>query len=232
MRKLRAAVLLLGFAGLLYGGWFVWNSEFLKLRTVEVGGNQKVAKEVVASTSGLEPGSHLLRLSMKSVESRVESISWIKDARVERILPSKVRIFVTERVPAAQISLATTSFLADEEGVVLEQGNGEFLIVSGLPIDALVPGDHITHPQYRDGLEIAKRLPIDIRRQLVRIKAPTLDGIVLEFSDGMAVLYGAAEVMSEKNFAIEALLAEAATTGAKIASIDVRVPRRPAVRMR
>lgn len=232
MRKLRAAVLLLGLAGLLYGGWFVWNSEPLKLRTVEVGGNEKVAKEVVASTSGLVPGSHLLRLSMKSVEDRVESISWIKDARVERILPSRVRIMVTEREPTAQISLATTSFLADEEGVVLEQGVGEFLVVSGLPIEALVPGDHVTHPQYRHGLAIAKGLPIDLRKQLVRIKAPTLDGIVLEFSDGMTVLYGAAEVMSEKNFAIQALLAEVATTGGTIASIDVRVPRRPAVTMR
>lgn len=232
MKRLRSAIILLAIAGLGYGGWLGWNSEALRLRVVEVGGNHKISKEEVAEVSGLVPGTHLLRLSTHEVADRVESLAWIRDARVERIVPSKVRITITERAPVARVSLAAANYLADEEGVILEEGSEAPVVIVGLPLERLNPGDRITLAQYRHALSVANQLDPPIRERLARIRAATVDGIVLELGDGTTILYGAAEGISEKNFAIGALIEEAAATGAQIASIDVRVPRRPAVRRR
>lgn len=230
MRKMRSLFLILGLAGLAYGGWVGWHSEALKLRTVEVGGNEKVDKELIASASELTPGTHLLQLSTSDVADQVKKIPWVLDARVERIVPSKVRITVTERTPVAQVLLLGTSFVADEEGVVLEEGAGTGVVISGLPIDALKAGNRLELAQYRHALEIFGRLQPTLKEKVTLIKAPSVDGIALEFQDSLTVLYGAAEQMKEKNFAIRALLDEAAGRGARLLSIDVRVPRRPSVR--
>lgn len=88
-------------AGVVYGGWVLWHSSALELRRVEVAGNHHVTKEELAAVSGLAPGAHLLLLSTNRVADKIESLSWVRDVRVERIIPSRVRITVTERTSAA-----------------------------------------------------------------------------------------------------------------------------------
>lgn len=232
MKLFRVAIALALISGVAYTGRLIWNSDALRLKKIEVAGNRHVTKEEVAAATELTPGMHLLRLSPRAVAAKIGEIAWIRDARVERIIPSKVRITVIERVPSARVSLDAAGYLVDQEGVVLEEGADAPIVVAGLPIQSLRPGDRITLPQYRQALAIARGLKGSLRDKLIRIKAPTLDGITLEFADGVSVLYGVAEQMEEKNFAITSLLDQALAEGTKIATIDVRVPRRPAVRPR
>lgn len=232
MRKSRFVVLVALLGGLGYGGWLTWHSSALALRRVEVVGNTHVTKEELAAASGLVPGTNLLVLSTGRVASKIESLAWIRDVRVERIIPSKVRITVTERTAAAKVLLPGGAYIVDEEGVVLDEGGDAPVALVSLPMEGLTAGDRITLPQYHEALRIVRGLNPSLRAKLDRVRAPTVDGITLELSDGVTILYGAAELMREKNFAVSALLNDAASSARGIASIDVRVPRRPAVRLR
>ena len=49
-----------------------------------------------------------------------------------------------------------------------------------------------------------------------------------ELSGGPVILFGAAERLEDKRFALEAVTRTAAADGVTLASIDVRVPERPA----
>lgn len=238
MRPVRVIVTLLFIAGLGFAGAEAWDSSALRLVTVEVAGNVHVTKEEVAAASGLSLGVHLLKISSDSVERMVERLAWVKHARVERVIPSTVRITVTERTPAAQLVVSDGTFIADEEGVLLgpapsvHADGGGLVTITGLTLDKPEPGMHIGLPQYEQALLVSGGVEPAIRERLIRIRAPTVDGIALELSDGLVITFGAAEDLDEKNLAIRSVIAEADARGERLASIDVRVPRRPSVRAR
>lgn len=234
MKLIRLAVAGFVGAGLVYGAAVTWSSPPLKLRRIEVAGNEKVSKDEVAAASGLVAGVHLLTLSTADVSTRVEALPWIRTSRVERIIPSKVRITVTERQPAAEVLVSEAQLLVDREGVVLETASGDtsFVKIADLPTRAARPGDRITLAQLREALEIFEALDPEIRMRTALVRAATVDRITLELEEGTSIIYGAGEKTEEKNFAIKALLAQAETEGRRLARIDVRVPKRPAVILR
>lgn len=232
MRIARIIVLLLAAAGLAFGGARAWRSSYLELRTVEVEGNRRVSTDELVRASGLHRGVHLLRMSTEGTARKVESHPWIAKARVERIIPSTVRITVTERSAAAVVAIGPRTYLADREGVVLEEGTAPLVAILDLPRGEARPGDRLSLPQFEAALDVAGRLPPDLRARLSSVRASSLDRIILELQGGISVLYGVNEQVEDKNFAIRALLADAGADGRQIAWIDVRVPSRPAVRPR
>ena len=60
------------------------------------------------------------------------------------------------------------------------------------------------------------------------VRAPSAEAITLELAGGPAILFGPAERLGDKRFALEAVTERAEAEGMVLASIDVRVPQRPA----
>lgn len=242
MRVVRVAVAAVCGAAVTLGASALWDSPVLGLRKVEVGGNHRVEARDVVVASELSARDHLLRISTSSVASHVERSPWVAQARVERILPSRVRITVVERAPAAVVIAGPSSYLVDGEGVVLEKVAGagtrpfaagvRLPVVAELPVEALMPGEHVGPSQYREVLAILRSLPPTVRERVATVRAPSAEGIAIELSDGLVILHGAARQQGDKTFAIQALVEKAASGGTALASIDVRVPTRPAVRLR
>jgi cell division protein FtsQ len=226
----RIFILLLTGATLATSGWIFWNSSALELRRIEVSGNLHIPKEEIAAATELSAGMRLLDIQTARVARRVETIAWVADAKVERIIPSKLRISITERTPVAQVSLSGRNYFVDREGIVLSEGTGLELAIGGLPLKSLIVGQRISLRQYRESLVVLDGLEKSIRSRVESIEAPSVDRITLHLTDGTTVLFGAAERVSDKNYALTAILAEAAKEGAKYSWIDVRVPDRPAVR--
>lgn len=228
-RALQALAASLVGAGLAYGGVLIWRSPAVELTTIEVSGNRRVGSSEVVAASGLEPGDHLFRVKVDRVARQVEAIAWIERARVERIIPSRIRVTVAERRPVAAVVLPGATFLADRSGVVLEEGSADGLLgVADLPLEVPSPGDQITHAQFGQALRIVESLPAELRRAVQVVRAPTAERISLELEGGTVIVYGPAREMEQKNLAITAVLEREQA----VASIDVRVPSRPAVRPR
>jgi len=79
-----------------------------------------------------EPGKfYMLRIG--SAERRIaKSCPYVKSARVRYMIPSTVRIEVSERMPAALLRLEGTSLIIDKEGYLLELNQqGE---MAGMPV--------------------------------------------------------------------------------------------------
>lgn len=74
-------------------------------------------QEVIAR-SRLRAGMHMLDVNPGEASERVESLPWVRKARVMRRLPDKVRIVVEERRPRAMVSRGAVWYV-DEEGVLL-----------------------------------------------------------------------------------------------------------------
>ena len=106
----------------------------VKPEQIEVNGNHIVSREAVLQQFVRDRGRSVLRIPLDSRRSALEEISWIESAMVQRILPNRIRVDLTERTPIAFLN-GTELALIDARGVILDRPHGEdlqFPIVTGL----------------------------------------------------------------------------------------------------
>ena len=107
----------------------------VKPEQIEVNGNHIVSREAVLQQFARDRGRSVLRVPLDSRRSALEEISWIESAMVQRILPNRIRVDLTERTPIAFLRNGTELALIDAHGVILDRPRGEdlqFPIVTGL----------------------------------------------------------------------------------------------------
>ncbi len=107
----------------------------VKPEQIEVNGNHIVSREAVLQQFVRDRGRSVLRVPLDSRRSALEEISWVESAMVQRILPNRIRIDLTERTPIAFLRNGTELALIDSHGVILDRPHGEdlqFPIVTGL----------------------------------------------------------------------------------------------------
>lgn len=220
--------------GLFYGGVVAAESPAFDLQTVELAGDSggKVTVGDVMSAGRLQPGQNLLKVPTDQAAGRIESLPWVSDATVERILPSRIRVTIVQRQPAFVIMAGQTPWLVDGEGVVLEQAEMGLLHLIDLPVGELEAGRTLGVPQFQHVARIVDSLPPFLRGRLHRIRAASVDRITLELTDGAAIIYGAAENIEDKNYAARRLLELHDGRGVRLETVDVRVPSRPAAKPR
>jgi cell division protein FtsQ len=239
MRLLRILLSLIAAGGLGYGGYVIADSAPFKLTTVEVvGASERVGSNEIVAASGLKKGDHLLKISSRKVARGIKSIPWVERVRVERILPSKIRLTVNLRTAELVAVSGGRTFLIDASGVVLEESQEvanlpkTLVTMTGLPENELVPGRRLTLASFETASAVLASLPAAIRSEVKTVRAPSVDRVGLELSGGTLLVYGAAVELKLKNFAAQALIEKYAAEGRPVASIDVRVPTRPAVKLR
>jgi cell division protein FtsQ len=107
----------------------------LKPEQVEVTGNHIVTREAVLAPFYKDRGRSVLRIPLDSRRGEIEQISWVQTASVERILPNRIRVDVSERTPIAFVRNGSELALIDEFGVILDRPQEQdlhFPIVTGL----------------------------------------------------------------------------------------------------
>jgi cell division protein FtsQ len=134
-----AAVAVAGFAAAGVAARFLLYSPqvlLLKPDQVEITGNHIVNREAVLQQFARDRGHSVLAIPLDTRRSALEELPWIESASVQRILPNRIRVEVTERIPIAFLRNGTELALIDAHGVILDRPRGEdlqFPIVTGLP---------------------------------------------------------------------------------------------------
>jgi cell division protein FtsQ len=140
-------VLVLSFSGVVgvtaayYGAQFLLNSPsmlLLKPEQIEVTGNRIVTREAVLQQFLHDRNRSVLRIPLEARRSQLEQIPWVESASVQRILPNRLRIQLTERTPIAFVRNGNELALIDAHGVILDRPRGEelhFPIVTGVSED-------------------------------------------------------------------------------------------------
>jgi cell division protein FtsQ len=119
-------------------GDFLYHSPqvaLLKPDQVELSGNHVVSRDAVLQQFARDRGHSVLSIPLDARRSALEELSWVESASVQRILPNRIRVEITERTPIAFLRNGTELALIDSHGVILDRPRGEnfqFPIVSGL----------------------------------------------------------------------------------------------------
>jgi cell division protein FtsQ len=133
-----AVVAALGLRFLLYSPTML----LLEPDQIELAGNKVVAREVVLQQFIHDRNRSVLQIPLDIRRAELQKIPWVESATVQRILPNRIRIELTERTPVAFSRNGNELSLIDGHGVILDRPEGEdlhFPIVGGVSAD--IPDD-------------------------------------------------------------------------------------------
>jgi cell division protein FtsQ len=138
-RMLVAAAVAIGFftAAGVAGEFLLYSPKvaLLKPDQVELTGNRIVSREAVLQQFARDRNRSVIRIPLDARRSALEELPWVETASVQRILPNRIRVEITERTPIAFLRNGTELALIDGHGVILDRPRGEnfqFPIVTGL----------------------------------------------------------------------------------------------------
>lgn len=110
----------------------------LKPEQIALTGNHVVSREAVLQQFVHDRNLSVLRISLDGRRSQIEQLPWVESASVQRILPNRIRVQLTERTPIAFARTGNELALIDAHGVILDRPRDEelhFPIVSGVSED-------------------------------------------------------------------------------------------------
>jgi cell division protein FtsQ len=220
-------------------GTAVARSPLFALTDIRVVGTDRAAD--VRAASGLQPGENLLAADLDAAVADVAALGWVRSASAQRLPPSVVEIAVVPRRPVAVVRLTDSSWLLDDEGVVLAGGTDDDLVVVDAPGSVLpAVGAQTSDAAVRNALAVHAALPPQVRDRVDRYDAPSERGLRLRLAgeDGEAVWvrFGIAERVDTKAEVITMLLGQiseqAARQGEDVVApgateLDVRAPDNP-----
>jgi cell division protein FtsQ len=102
---------------------------------ISLEGNHYVTAEAVRKIFVPDRGLSILRIPISERRHQLETISWVEQAAVHRVLPNRIKVEITERTPVAFLRDQDELSLVDAQGVILERpvaGDFHFPVITGI----------------------------------------------------------------------------------------------------
>lgn len=131
---------------------------------VEIAGRVNTPEPLLRAAIGVVPGDAILAIPLEQTRARIESLTWVQSARVERRLPGTIAVHITERRPFAVWQHQGKFRLIDRAGEIVDQDLSEMkelplVVGQGAPAHAALLLDLLgEHPALLSRLVAAVRV--------------------------------------------------------------------------
>ena len=225
-----------------YGMQFLlYSPRMLLLRPdqIEVSGNHIVGREAVLQQFVHDRNRSVLQIPLDTRRAQLEQIPWVESANLQRILPNRLRVELTERTPVAFLRNGNELALIDAHGVILDRPRDEdlrFPIVSGVSDD--LPRDQRekrmqTYDEFMKDIELVRGGSSD-RVSEVDLSTPKDLRVVMTGlasatdSQAVAIHFGSAEFTGKYKMLVDNFSQWQANAG-HVQSIDLQYSRQVVV---
>jgi cell division protein FtsQ len=102
---------------------------------IEIRGSRFVSPEAVAEKFAGDMGRSVVRVPLTERRESIETLPWVLEAHVQRMMPNRIRVEITERTPVAFLRTGGDLSLVDAQGVILDRpvdGDFKFPVVGGI----------------------------------------------------------------------------------------------------
>ena len=99
---------------------FALCSPLFNIKEIEVVNNNLVASDTIVSLSEIQVSQNIFRFITGQAENKIKEYPYIENAKIERVLPNKIRINVQEREPKFAIPVVGTYAYISSQGYILE----------------------------------------------------------------------------------------------------------------
>lgn len=167
------------------------------LKELEIEGNKKVKTEDIIKSSGFILSENIFKFKLNTAGETIAKIPYINSVIIQRKLPGKIEISVTECIPMAYIQCANEMVVVDKDGKVLEKKtediNYNLPILFDFKFDKYTLGEKISknnNEKLQKTLEITKNLYNNNLIEDVLSITTTKGELYLNFRDGLKVIVG------------------------------------------
>jgi cell division protein FtsQ len=236
-------------AGVLAGGFLAYQGvrfflfsprmQLAGLDQIEITGNRYVSSATIADKFSPDLGKSILRVPLNARRAALEAIPWVAQASVERSLPNRVRVELTERTPVAFLRTANELALVDDGGVILDrpiEADFHFPVVNGLD-ESMALSDRAARMQlfieFLKEIDLARPgasdqvIEVDLSdAEDVRASIAGLRG--MEQQHPVAVLFGDSDFVNKYRMLLENIGPWQSSAG-RVESVDLRFSRQVVV---
>ncbi len=92
----------------------------MTIETVTIRGREKVSEESILDALDAREGTLLFDFNTVAARTRLEDLSWVKSAKIMRLLPDRIHVELVERQAFAIWQTAGEFLIIDRDGVVTE----------------------------------------------------------------------------------------------------------------
>ncbi|GAB4250249.1 MAG: hypothetical protein OHK005_17200 [Candidatus Methylacidiphilales bacterium] len=194
-----------------------------------------LARQDILNAAAVLPGQSLMAVNLDTIRNRIEALPAVASVKVERRLPSTLRIVVEERQPVARLfptsragaRLAQSIYYLDAKGFVIKPKPGEQLkplpIITGVPSDAVVEGTRLEMAEVESALRFLSlseysmiRAELDLNRISVEQK-----GYLVVWTRNRGSIRFRTDHLSEQIQRLEVILADARNRRLVVRSVDL-----------
>lgn len=228
------------FIFLIWGFNFFYNSNYFKISSIKVTGNEKYLDQEIFEVADLFHGLNIFEADKKKIEDTLlKKLIWLKSASMKKIFPDQIEITVAERKPFVKAVYGTDCYIIDDEGIVLEKINVKD---SGNYDNIITVKDAI---KYRpgEGEKIAKKNLLScgiIYRSLdLELKGEIREAYIIEnFAEDIVfltlndkkIIFGTSDRIEDKNAILRDVLEKLENQGISYSEIDLRNVDNPLIR--
>ncbi len=177
-----------------------WKSN-LRVKEIIVEGTRVVEKNEITQISQVKNGTLLYDVDLTQVQRNVLSHLYVKEASVERNIPSSIKISVVERHPLTLVNANEIRYL-DEDGVVLPHSISKAVfdlpVLSGIPADvSLKLGSRIEQADVQEALAVlwlAKLSSKELYHMISEVQIRQGDMVLYSAEWGIPILFGRGEI--------------------------------------
>ena len=108
------AIFSLIMSGIYFGKWFI-QTDYFKIREIPVSGDNALLKRSIVSKLEKLKGENIVYIDTKKIEKMVKEDVRVKNATIQKVFPSKLKVNIEERKLHAYVKKGTDLFLADSE---------------------------------------------------------------------------------------------------------------------
>ena len=167
---------------------FVWENPEYRLKEVEItneGGS--MLREQIVEAAGVREGVNIFTVNISKMRESLLQVPQVETAEVQRVLPDKIVIVITERQPVAWVatkrdedaSAPGSSLLIDARGVLIQCKNQlpayfHLPVIYGVQMAGLEPGETVQSPEIKAALDLIRLNSADSVAQ-ARFQATGID---------------------------------------------------------
>jgi cell division septal protein FtsQ len=160
--------------GIAYGGRealrrFFWLNPDYNLAEVAIHTDGVLTRGQIIEATNIQEGKNIFAINLSAARKGLMALPQVDRAEIERILPNKISIDITERKPVAWVTGKEDGDPSADPGAFLIDRNGTLLrvkgqvpeyyhlpVICGLEVDNYEEGDTVDLPEVRAALELIR----------------------------------------------------------------------------
>lgn len=210
--------------------YFAFTHKFFSISKILVEGNSKISYEEIVAGLPFKKGDNIFKADLKKAKENLLKIHGMDQVEIERIIPNKIRIRISEGFDMGFMNINGEIFIVDKDGNIKQGTMAEtkdLIEFKSVNSKNIKPGININQDK-NFGLLMNALKTKNYYKDIAYLDLGDLNNFVMGFKDGLKVTFNNQDIERELNI-LSKLLTTISTEGIEAKEIIMNVGKDPVI---